>query len=103
MQVPTDTLDHILDAAGLHTIDFLSMDIEHAEPRALAGFTIERYSPALVCIEAHAPVRQAILNYFAEHGYVLIGKYWQVDLLNMYFAPLTVARSLVPQTSVAGQ
>jgi FkbM family methyltransferase len=94
MQVPTVTLDQVLEGAGLHSIDFLSMDIEHAEPRALAGFDIRRYAPELVCIEAHIGVRQQILDYFAEHGYVLVGKYWHVDLLNMYFMPLARGRAL---------
>ena len=98
IQVPTVTLDQVLEAAGLQRIDFLSMDIEHAEPRALAGFDIRRYLPELVCIEAHIGVRQQILDYFAAHGYVLVGKYWHVDLLNMYFVPL--ARALPPSAPV---
>ena len=96
MQVPMLTLDAILENAGIHRIDFVSMDIENAEPVALKGFTIERYAPELVCIESHIAVRQAILNYFAEHGYVLVGKYWQADLLNMYFTPLQRAQGLLP-------
>ena len=39
----------------------------------LAGFDIARFKPALVCIEAHPEVRQAILDYFAARHYVLIG------------------------------
>lgn len=87
-QVPTTTLNTVLDQAGLARIDFLNMDIELAEPRALAGFDIERFRPALVCIEGHADVRQQILDYFARHGYVLVGKYVRVDPYNLYFQPL---------------
>jgi hypothetical protein len=65
----------------------MSMDIELSEPQALAGFSISRYKPSLVCIEAHAPVRQAILNYFASAGYVVVGKYLRYDVENLYFAP----------------
>jgi FkbM family methyltransferase len=86
--VPTITLDDLLDAEGVKTIDLLTMDIELHEPEALHGFDIERFRPALVCIEGLLPVRQQILDYFAGHGYVLVGKYMWVDRENMYFAPL---------------
>ena len=48
---------------------------------------VERFRPSLVCIEALLPVRQQILDYFAEHGYGVVGKYVWVDLENLYFAP----------------
>ena len=86
-EVPTITLNDLLKAEGIRTIDFLSMDIELHEPRALKGFDIDRFRPALVCIEALLPVRQQILDYFAEHGYVVLGKYVWVDRENLYFAP----------------
>jgi FkbM family methyltransferase len=85
--VPTTTLNAVLDQAGIGRLTFLSMDIELAEPKALAGFDIERFQPELVCIEAHADVRQQILDYFAEHDYVLVGKYLRMDPLNIYFRP----------------
>lgn len=90
--VPTITLDDLLDAERVTTIDFLSMDIELHEPRALKGFDIARFKPSLVCIEALLPVRQQILDYFTSHGYVLVGKYVWVDLENLYFAPLGAVR-----------
>jgi FkbM family methyltransferase len=88
-EVPTITLTDLLDAQGIKKIDFLSMDIELHEPQALKGFDIARFSPSLVCIEALAPVRQQILDYFARHDYVIVGKYVWVDLENLYFEPLT--------------
>jgi FkbM family methyltransferase len=89
--VPTITLNDLLGRAGVQTVDFVSMDIELAETRALAGFDIRRYRPALVCIEAHLPVRQAILDYFARNAYVVLGRYLRADTRNLYFAPLTAA------------
>lgn len=86
--VPTATLGHMLDDAGVTKIDYLSMDIELAEPKALAGFDIGRYRPELVCIEVHPEVRQQILDYFARHGYVVVGKYLRIDPTNLYFQPL---------------
>jgi Methyltransferase FkbM domain len=90
-EVTRRTLDSVLAEVPLHAIDFLSMDIELGEPAALAGFTIERFRPRLVCIEAHAETRQAILDYFAAHGYVLVGKYLPYDRANLYFMPATTS------------
>lgn len=87
-QVPTTTLNEVLGQARIEKIDLLSMDIELAEPKALAGFDIARFRPELVCIEAHPEVRQQILDYFARHGYVLVGKYLHVDRTNLYFQRL---------------
>lgn len=84
-EVPTIRLDDLLTRTGVDRIDFLSMDIELAEPQALAGFDIDKFKPELVCIEAHPTVRQAILDYFQRHEYVLIGKYLRVDAENLYF------------------
>jgi len=84
-EVPTIRLDDLLMRTGVDRVDFLSMDIELAEPQALAGFDIERFRPELVCIESHPSVRQAILDYFQRHEYVLVGKYLRVDAENLYF------------------
>ena len=65
------------------------MDIELNEPKALQGFDIERFKPALVCVEGLLPVRQRILDYFAEHHYVVIGKYIWVDRENFYLIHAT--------------
>jgi hypothetical protein len=86
-------LDDVLNRLRVSRIDFLTMDIELAEPQALAGFSIDRFKPRLVCIEAHEPVRQQILDYFAKHDYVIVGKYWLVDRENFWFAPLEHATS----------
>ena len=84
----TMTLDDILDRHGIRAVDFLSIDIELHEPQALKGFSIERFRPRLVGVEAHAPVRQQILDYFANHGYVVVGKYLRADSENLWFAPI---------------
>lgn len=90
-QVPTVALNDLLDREGVKSFDFLSMDIELHEPEALKGFEIERFKPALVCIEALLPVRQRILDYFATHRYVVVGKFVWVDRENLYFMPLEPA------------
>jgi len=86
-RVPTITLNDLLSREGVARVDFLSMDIELGEPRALAGFDIEKYRPALVCIEVHPQVRQELIDYFHRHHYVLAGKYLGVDAQNLYFVP----------------
>lgn len=88
---PTITLDDLLTAEHIERFDFLSMDIELHEPQALAGFDVQRFRPALVCIEAHPEVRQQILDYFTQRGYVLVGKYLRADATNLYFTPLAAA------------
>jgi len=89
VSAPTITLDDLLDIENVASIDLLTMDIELWEPKALAGFDIERFRPALVCIEAHPEVRQQILEYFARHRYVVVGKYLRADTHNLYFAPMS--------------
>ena len=86
-KVRTITLDDLLTREHVDRVDFVSMDIELAEPRALAGFDIERFRPALVCVEAHQATRQAILDYFQRHRYVVVGKYLRADTANLYFMP----------------
>jgi len=88
VEVATITLNDLLDSEGVKTFDLLSLDIELWEPKALAGFDIDRFQPQLVCVEAHPQVRQQILDYFARHGYGLVGKYLRADINNLYFTPL---------------
>ena len=73
--------------AGISRLDFMSMDIELSEPKALAGFDIDRFSPSLVCVEANPEVRQQILDYFARHHYTVIGKYLRADPKNHISGP----------------
>jgi hypothetical protein len=85
--IPTITLNDLLYSVGATHFDFLSMDIELAEPPALAGFDIQKYKPSLVCIEAHQEVRDQVLRYFSKNNYRLIEKYKGLDPLNFYFTP----------------
>lgn len=87
LRSPTITLDDLFAKEKVTTIDFLSIDIELAEPKALKGFDVERFRPSLVCIEDHPEVRQQILDYFARHRYALAGKYLRIDPANLYFYP----------------
>lgn len=92
LTVRTITLNDLLRAEQVERIDLISMDIELHEPKALAGFDIARFKPALVCIEALAEVRQEIIDYFVHNHYTVVGKYLRVDERNLYFAPLDATR-----------
>jgi FkbM family methyltransferase len=87
IRVPTTTLTGLLERNKIAKVDFLSMDIEGAEPLALAGFDIERFKPALACVEAKVKTRGAILGYFAARGYQRIDRYLAYDATNYYFTP----------------
>ena len=91
IEVQTITLTELLDREGIERIDFLSMDIEGGEPKALAGFDIDRFRPSLVCIEAgpKGSERQAaIAKYFKEHGYRRIKEYERKVDPNWYLTPI---------------
>ena len=90
-RVPTISLNDLLDGARVTRVDFLTMDIELGEPKALAGFDIARFRPRLICVEAHPDVRQQLLDYFAARGYRLIGRYLRADPYNLWFAPSDAA------------
>lgn len=87
VMVPSITLDELLDREGVKKVDFLSMDIEDSEPGALAGFSLARWKPRLLCVEMHTRVKQQVLRHFKANGYVPLSSYAQLDWLNGYFVP----------------
>lgn len=88
VEVPTITLDDLLEQNDVERIDFLSMDIEGGEMAALAGFDIARYRPALVCIEAGRQGRKKqATEWFEGHGYERVDEYLRHDAVNLYFRP----------------
>ena len=100
IEVPTITLNDLLGAAKIQKFDFLSLDIELAEPGALAGLDLERFKPSLACVEAHPQVRQQIIDYFTARHYRVVGKYLRVDGLNLWFMPEGASVApFAPQTS----
>lgn len=55
LPVETLTIDDFVDEAGLDRVDFIKMNLEGAEPRALRGArrTIERFRPKLaICLDS---------------------------------------------------
>jgi FkbM family methyltransferase len=49
--VPVRRLDRILEEAGFHRLDYLTIDAEGYEPEIMQGFTIERWKPKVIVIE----------------------------------------------------
>ncbi len=85
--VPTITLNDLLDREGVKKIDFLSMDINGAEPAALRGFDIKRFRPELVHVEANAHRKDELTEYFSSNGYKRIDEYLEYDWINWYYTP----------------
>lgn len=85
VNVPSITLNELLEKSGVKKIDLLTMDIELSEPAALKGFDIKKYRPELVCIEAHKETRDEILKYFENNGYKRLDIYFLYDKRNWYF------------------
>ncbi|MFP8879977.1 MAG: FkbM family methyltransferase [Myxococcota bacterium] len=90
VQIYTITLNDLLDREGVTKIDLLSMDIEGHEPKALAGFDIERFQPELVVTERSVVHKKGdgkgkVYRYFERHGYELIEEYLPFDKTNHYF------------------
>lgn len=91
LSVSSITLNELLSRENINHIDLMSMDIEGHEPKALAGFDIDRFRPRVVVIEIHGEVRQRLLDYFTAHGYVLQARYLAADEFNYYFTPLAAS------------
>lgn len=51
IEVPAATLDSVLDDAGATKVDFLSVDVEGAEPDVLKGVSLKRFRPRLVLVD----------------------------------------------------
>jgi FkbM family methyltransferase len=60
VQVPLTTIDKIVAELGLPRVDFIKMDVEGAEPNAIAGAreTIQRFKPRLAIAAEHKPEDQ---------------------------------------------
>ncbi len=66
LQVPTITLDDLLERNGVKHIDFLSIDVEGHQKEVLDGFDLQRWRPALVCVEDDGPIS---VPWFKARGY----------------------------------
>ena len=62
-QVPLTTIDRLVDELKLEQVDFVKMDIEAAEPKALAGArqTLARFHPRMSIAAYHRPDHPAVI------------------------------------------
>lgn len=100
IEVPTRTLDDILEAQKVEHIDLLSIDVEGHYEEVLGGFDLERWRPELVCIEEQGPFA---VPWFRARGYEPIARYRARDAANWYFAPRDVARAVGARESEEGR
>jgi hypothetical protein len=83
INVPTRTLDSILEEAGSPAaFDFLSIDVEEHEIEVLRGFDISRWRPKLIMIEDHV-ADLSKHRYLNAAGYRIIRRYEN----NSWYAP----------------
>jgi len=87
LELPTITLDDLLEQNGVNSIDFMSMDIEGGAAKALSSFDIDKYHPKLICIEAPG-LEEFIEKYMTDHHYVRLEKYRRYDHVNWYYVPV---------------
>ncbi len=92
VKVPVITLNDLLKKEKVNHIDFLSMDIEGGELKALEGFDIKKYRPSLICIEVQEEMgiyyAKEITDYFERNGYQKLEAYTQFEGKgNWYFMP----------------
>ena len=71
VSVPTRTLDSILEEAGFHSIDFISIDVEGHELHALSGIDLLRWKPRIVLLEDNKDLSDnTVCQHMASAGYL---------------------------------
>lgn len=77
--VKVETLSRILDKEGVdRTVDYMNIDIEGAELRALNGLDFTRHAPTVVSIEIHGQdlvkaTESEIFRFLIDKGYRCVG------------------------------
>lgn len=57
IKVQQVTMDWIFSQIS-NSVDFVSIDVEGSEAEVIAGWTVSRYQPTVLCIEAVTPIRE---------------------------------------------
>ena len=82
------TLDDVLANAGIESFDFLAINVNGADRRALAGLDLRRYRPGLIKIKCGHGQRRPTIEHLRDVGYRLIEEYRPFDYFNRYFTPV---------------
>lgn len=91
IKVRLTTLDEILGARSIESIDLLSLDVEGHEIEVLRGCSLERYRPRLILIEDHAhDLRRH--RALTARGYRLVRR----TGLNAWYVPVDSTMRLSP-------
>jgi FkbM family methyltransferase len=81
--VQTTTLNSILEAQDVKTIDFFSLDVEGYELEVLKGLDLHKYCPKVILIEWHLDIEDVkkvlgdthnFVEQVSKHDYVFIAK-----------------------------
>ncbi len=93
--VPLATLDSILDAHAPGTIHFVKIDVEGMEKDVIAGFSLARYRPWILLVEATRPNQPVDVSdrwepMVLEAGYTLV---YRDGLNRFYLANEQMARA----------
>jgi FkbM family methyltransferase len=67
------TLEKILDATNITTVDFLSLDCEGYEYEILCGLNLTKYRPTYMLIEIYTKDFEKIVCFLNKHNYMLVG------------------------------
>jgi FkbM family methyltransferase len=68
--VPMRTLDDVLAGEAVTAIDFMTIDVEGAEMRVLAGLSLERWKPRILIVEDNSHGSDpTIVGYLRTRGY----------------------------------
>lgn len=100
IEVPSITLDDLLERFGVTKVDFVSIDVEGHQAKVLAGFDVQRWKPELVCIEDDGELS---IPWFKERGYAPIERYRARDIVNWYFAPVEIAAKVNARETERGR
>jgi hypothetical protein len=91
IELETTPLTAVLEERNAPSvIDYLSIDIEGAEERVLAGFNFEKYIFRCMTIERPSDLLRDLLK---EHGYVLIKEIPRLDCFYVHHTFLSQYRS----------
>lgn len=100
IEVPSITLDDLLERQGVTRVDFVSIDVEGHQKAVLVGFDVQRWKPDLVCIEDDGLLS---IPWFKARGYEPIERYQLRDVVNWYFAPVELARAAQARDTERGR
>jgi len=71
LKVKVQTLDEILEEAGIERLDFLSVDVEGCELEVFKGLDLKRHQPRLIIVEDYAYTLK-LHRHLARAGYRLV-------------------------------